>query len=318
MQDILRREGAYDPLPLNIEDVDRIIADEIQSGTLSDSDRGRRIAELRASCKPWVGTVEDVIESLRLTAIDYASDVEPLIRTIPVGMSPLIEANARVMPTPSGGFVIILNQGLMVWLYTFSIAILDGFADTPTLSDHDRFWAALASLSYAGCPKLSSAGLAIPFPESFLAMRRTEGDILYPGIIGTFAILHEFGHVALNHLSDPQLESLSMAGRDVPAYLSSHEQEFAADAWALARLRVDSNPVGVAAVLAPLFLFLLTWETAFGRKSTTHPSPLIRWFRITTMLFGRTHPPELSRIDGVFMWMWRRIATFEPGDLSQR
>jgi hypothetical protein len=122
-------------------------------------------------------------------------------------------------------------------------------------------------------------------------------------LIEIFIMLHEFGHVALNHLQTgcPVSLALEPAG-ELTLYTNSEKQEFEADEFAFRRYSgMGAQPTDVAFSCGLLFHFFNLCELISPPKVRTHPPALSRWERIKGLAPLVGHPESWANyLDGAF------------------
>ena len=116
-------------------------------------------------------------------------------------------------------------------------------------------------------------------------------------------MLHEFGHVALNHLESKCSLSLTLepAG-ELLLYTNSEKQGFEADEFAFNHYRkIGHRPDDIAFGCGLLFHFFNLCETISPPKVRTHPPALSRWRRIRDMAELSKYPESWANyLDGEF------------------
>ena len=105
-----------------------------------------------------------------------------------------------------------------------------------------------------------------------------------------FVLLHEFGHIVLDHLKgEAALRVRLTKNMEVDVYQTSREQEFAADEFAVDRMVSSMCIAGyeltnAALPVGLLFKYFELRDFCFGvdysAPARTHPSPQQRWERI--------------------------------------
>jgi hypothetical protein len=116
---------------------------------------------------------------------------------------------------------------------------------------------------------------------------------MHQGTIWTcelFILLHEYGHVALDHLSTSRLRHARNA-QDVEVYTQHHAQEYEADEFALQCLfrgRDVEEKENVQMQLGVLFGFFALLEAcAKGSLASSHPRATDRWRRLRKLAGGK-------------------------------
>jgi hypothetical protein len=227
---------------------------------------------------------------------------------IPVGMLATGLLNGQACHTPAGLPVILLDSGMMYQLtelmhlyYAFHTWAWDNDAHC---RDHKQldFAQSLVMLApvvlsndrrlMAHCP-----GRLVACPSITPSSKKREILTSYATITREFVLLHEYGHVALNHLGKGERRMVQYGAAQLSIEIASHRQEFEADEFAVSAMgrfrdemitrhnySVDhivslySKHVGI------LFRFLDLVEAIVAKSGGTMPG---------------THPPAAER--------WRRI-----------
>ncbi len=150
-----------------------------------------------------------------------------------------------------------------------------------------------------------------------------QADLVFHAM--TFAIAHEFGHVALGHTVNGR--SSSFAGTEVAVPAGVTVEEFAADAAALraclqeSESEADELLVRLAGVRC-LFTTLSTLERyAYAVPATSHPPADERWRRVAGALVRSGQREVTDRLDG--LWHATRAGSTparlpSPSDLVSR
>jgi hypothetical protein len=275
----------------------------IKEGLLQPHELQRAVEALREASDPTLLFRGEFIGLLRRVALLMLEPYRRQIEGIPVGCLPTRILNAAAIQTPRGGAVIVLDQGVILHL---GLLVRSYFAYY-TWNAPDR-WA--AGEPYCRDHSRDDFGRTI----QHLAAHCATGDLEYLRRITTlkcpslktydqlvetfgmgieiFIMLHEFGHVVLNHLSTSAPVSLiAEPAGEVTLYTNSELQEFATDEFAFRHYsQALRRPADVAFCCGLLFHFFHLAELIAPPKVRTHPPPLARWERIKSLASPSTRP----------------------------
>lgn len=238
-----------------------------------------------------------LVRGLQDQALRMTGSFAARLASVPVAFLPKEDINACAVRTPRNGAVILLNTSLIHFLPFISmcagaIASPGLAADmSPNLTDLDY-----AKSLYAIAMEFvdPDAGLMMRSPvisDPILGKKREEDPNytlirMHQGTIWTwelFILLHEYGHVALDHLSTSRLRHARNC-QDVEVYTLHHTQEYDADEFALQCLfrgRDVEEKENVQMQLGVLFGFFALLEAcAEGSPASSHPHATDRWRRL--------------------------------------
>jgi len=236
------------------------------------------------------------IESLRSAALEMVPANVGQLGMVPVGLLPTRQLNACAVPTPTGGAVIVLDHAVVLLMMTL-IRLTRAFAtyDQPQPFTRAQPWEAygLALVALAKYCLTGRGSYLAPFEPvvTFSDMKDPDQTtISWSFVAELFILLHEYGHVALNHLDRSRTDILVLtASVPIYQYTKSQQQEFDADAYALrcllqhgsARNIKDKDLAFAIGTLLNFFdlcdaIRTLSRQTA----SETHPAGWDRWAAI--------------------------------------
>lgn len=247
------------------------------------------------------------------------SSLRQRLEEIPVGSLRTFDVNAWTMPAPDGTPIIVFHYGLMGFVQDIAriIAAISGLLGQTKIDGHEFVNHNLDELAYKGTLACLTflCGHQIK-GDRFIRLSRPQ-DLFMASIrddIELFILAHEYGHIALNHHSDPNLSKSIPASPEMKHvyYRRSPEVEFEADWWAAERLQAIparwmvtgqasqrtkyAAAGGVAAVTAMLFLEKIAdnfdlivnnlgiQDMALNIAQRTHPPTEIRRAKIKMLL----------------------------------
>jgi hypothetical protein len=281
----------------------RGLQSKIQEGIFKPDELDKAVEVFREVHSPSLYFRGGFIEALRRVSLAMLEQHRGQLENIPVGCLPTRILNAAAFQTTRGGAVIVLDQGVIFQLamlvrsyfayYTWNAP--DRYAaGEPYCRDHSRTafgltiqhlaayvaagdWEELRKITTWKCPSL-------PVFDQLVEM--------FAFGIEIFIMLHEFGHVVLNHFSSCALlpARLQPAG-NVTVYTNSQLQEFEADEFAFKHFSgAGARPTDVAFNCGLLFHFFHLAEQIQPPNVRTHPPALARWERIKTFTPFSDHP----------------------------
>jgi hypothetical protein len=233
------------------------------------------------------------LRQMTLLHFNDDSTLHDRLLRIPVGIAMTHELNGLAARAPSGRSVIVLDSGVvfpLIYLLRSYWSLSTWHSNDPLCRDHsaDDFAQAILHLAgHTGCKldfdsldKMPTYVCRISFEH-----QRRLAEYTIAGRI--FLLLHEYAHVALDHLHSRSTQPFrfTRAG-DVDVYRMNHGQEYDADKFALEHIRPADK-------LRPQFPFLFfAWVIGI----------LLRYFDLCEAVADRagirlaqSHPPAISR-----------------------
>lgn len=274
-----------------IDSVDKLIA----KGVIDRKDKQLHIdinLDLLNPAKLFQG---DSMQSVRAAALSHIATQRPEYETIPVGVLFVPELNAFAIKTPGGGSAIALNAG--VWLHlqiAFFCLLAMVFRNTPhEIGGHHTNHTYLINLF----------NIVDAIKRSAIILMTTTGEHSIEDCVGlsgkpepmvvqhmhsalTFILLHEYGHIYHKHLDKRLTRKMAFGDDSLDIYLTSHKQEYEADAFAIRKLLREGEEhlyqnVFYVVSIAMLFLFLdLCEDTNDSEPLGTHPASRKRLERL--------------------------------------
>jgi hypothetical protein len=255
------------------------------------------------------------IRFLRHIALSATEEHTENLKDIPVACLPTQLLNAAAFRTPRGGAIILMDQGVIFHLGLLVRSYLAWrfwHSPEPYCRDHSQDEFALtilrlAHFSATGKREFLQAITTWKCPSLPLHEEIVEAVALG---IEIFIILHEFGHVGLNHLAISHAISFATEPRgELTVYTNSEEQEFEADEFAFKHYcRIRERPDDIAFGCALLFHFFNLCERISPPKVRTHPPALHRWNRIRTYVDLSKYPENWANfIDDEFAILGRDL-----------
>lgn len=249
---------------------------------------GYQIEETEGSLFDWIRKVP------RLIAKRHSEEFERFVtdeQFFYVGLLDLSEVNARAIPAPNGGWLVVVNWGLTIFLYEVARAICTRFVaqdsdgnrpfgeSTPDLEETCR-WIAETFAWYRGVGR--PAGFDFP---AHPAQAMMAGQLAI--YAEQFVVSHEIAHFMAGHIKTPFNGRRHMANLPIEAPSSSWEQELEADRVGLRILYGRDDPALQreqldAYTAADFFLQVMSLfeELAEIPASETHPSSKFRLERM--------------------------------------
>ncbi len=223
----------------------------------------------------------EYVEALRTDALSMCGADEAALEHVHVGIVPRATFNSQVVPTPSGGEVIVLNHTLLAIIplvvnCIMAIATRNTSEPYAAGASQAAFAEALAGLArVAASGDTRELGIDVRPLHCFDPYEPRAQRVSFS--IQLFMLLHEFGHIAIDRrcvvVQPNALSEQQQAWRD----------EFAADEFAVSRMLAGRfNKGDVAFAAGCLIGFLLVCESLPQSKLDrwSHPSALARWQRI--------------------------------------
>jgi hypothetical protein len=290
----------------------------ISEGSFTADQFDDLVSALRESTNPALYFRGKYIEFLRNVALSATGEYSDRLSGILVGCLPTRLLNAAAFRTPRDGAVIILDQGVILHLGVLARSYIawrtwrtaDPYCLDHSQDDFARTILLLAHFSATGNMKYLEAITTWRCPSLPAHDELMEGFALG---IEVFILLHEFGHVALNHLACAAATGLVIGqSSELSLFTNSEKQEFEADEFAFRRYcRIRDRPDDVALGCGLLFHFfhlceLIAPSLPFGPR--THPPALQRWEKIKGYVDWSQYPGSWANyIDREFSILNRRL-----------
>lgn len=286
----------------------------IEQGIFKPDELDKAVEVFREVHSPSLYFRGNFIDTIRRVALESLKPYRRQLEGIPVGCLPTGILNATAFQTPRGGAVIVLDQGVFFQLgmlvrcyfayYTWNAP--DHYAGgEPYCHDHSRaaFGLTIQQLAaYVATGDLDELRKITTWKCPSLPVYDQLVEVFAFGI-ELFIMVHEFGHVVLNHFltCTPHPLRLQPAG-EVTLYRNSELQEFEADEFAFRHLPTAGlRPTDVAFSCGLLLNFFHLAELIRPPQIRTHPPALARWERIKSLAPLSSHPESWSNfLDATF------------------
>jgi hypothetical protein len=262
----------------------------IAEGSFTDDQFDDLVDAIRESTSPTLYFRGDYINFLRQVALRAAGRHIDRLKDIPVGCLPTRLLNAAAFRTPRGGAVIVLDHGVIFhlgMLVRSYVAWRSWRAPDPYCRDHsqDNFARTILLLAHFS---VSGDGKYLRDITTWRCPSLPMHDELVEGLalgIELFIMLHEFGHIALNHLARIRpVMLITQPSTELSIYTNSEKQEFEADEFAFRhygtiRRRLDDVAFGCG-LLFHFFNLCELISPSLPNEPRTHPPALQRWEKI--------------------------------------
>lgn len=235
------------------------------------------------------------LASTKLRTLGYLGTEQPAFETVPVGMLSIPEMNAFAIRTPRGGSAIGLYSGLWLFLkIAFYSLLAIMFRKTPyAIGSHHTNETYVINL-YSAVDAIKSGSFVIMTTSGDHSIADCVGDAAWPDKLVvrhmqhalSFILLHEYGHIHHKHLDANLTRKVSTEKADIDIYLTSHEQEFEADKFAIQRLllkgdkHLHDNVTRITSIAMLFLLFDLCENNNLAEILGTHPRSKKRLDRI--------------------------------------
>jgi hypothetical protein len=215
-----------------------------------------------------------------------------LVRAVPFGFAPLLEANAVCLKSIIGD-VVFVSEALRYFYYFMTICLFGSEfgIDRPDCADAGVIALRIMKGSEAQDFDIDPRGTLARSTEAVI-QRRVDDMI-------EFTFGHEFAHLLLDHLSLTGPPIAAVLDADLRTY--SHAQEYAADLHAIQAIRKDRaarSALTIAAYNVFLYLHMIDLMSAENSDvphfsvSDTHPAPLDRLRSLREKLHDRASELE--------------------------
>jgi len=286
------------PLPSEINEIQRAlwhqaVEEMIESKQIEPERRETYLNILLDQHDPRKMFQGNNIERIKKKAIDKLNFEESELHKTPVGIFSTHELNACAIRTPSGTAVIALYISL--WFYLKSsffcvLAIALRNSETPLGEHHSDETYAINLLQMAEAAK-KGIQLIVMTKTGEHSIADCVGPSASPDyrVVAslveslTFILLHEYGHIFHGHLNSELIRMKVCGENKIEIYLTSHEQEYEADCFAIKRIlesKKDSEEMKSLSLfsISMLFHFFDLCESERSKE-----------------IMG-SHPPSLNRL----------------------
>lgn len=210
------------------------------------------------------------------------------LRPIPVCFLPTRDLNACAIRTPKNGAIVLMDSGAVMVMVELVTAFLPIYAFYDKYTDcQDGVWVNFAEriiilAQYCVRRDFRYLGLLSSRKMAHLEPRTETTEPAGQLILGLegFLLMHEYGHITLNHLDPNNTNSLQFGDETLHVYNRSQLEEFEADSYAVRRLSTATSKPEAAFFAGLMFNFLRLCEKFGHGGSSTHPASEDRWTRI--------------------------------------
>lgn len=305
----LWRDSSYQPR--SDEYIQSRAKELIDAGEWSSDELDELKQVLREATDPYQSFRGQTLENFRDATLRILGRNAVLVDSIPVGLLPSSELNAFAVKNPNGGHVVVLNSALdpimqLVFQSFFSIETHnadDPFDNSHHILDHAQSLLQIADSVGTGTP---DGVVLLPTWDCHDGILQDETLLVFAEVVLIFVLLHEYGHIVLNHLDGAMaMRKVRIGNQTEEVQTPDHQQEFEADQYAIDSLlnHLDSEihwhslyAIGI------FFRFLDLCEFVTGSKgSLTHPPSSSRWNRIKDRLSEAIlENPNIRNVDTIF------------------
>lgn len=241
------------------------------------------------------------------------ADELTLVSEVPVGIVHAPWLNAARLPVPAGGHIIEINYALFCGLnigFREILWVMQAFFQPQFFSTANEFVQRYVQIFLPISRVIRHQFLydtSVPFHFRKI-------DVPMSGLMAgswsicaqLFVLLHEFGHVVLNHddVYAPATDARPVEAQDLKD--QKYRQEFEADAWAAEKIRDLPaglpHPVSIEQMKTALSILFYIFEMATTlcpgefNDETAHPRPVDRLRGITRIAFD-LEPEALPQVD---------------------
>ena len=260
------------------------------------------IIEIKKKFPDFLRARSETTETNTLETIidDLCKDLsEPLMKRqtklplegVAVGELQTLDANSCCVRAPAGGYVILVNTGLMILLYQLTKIFASRIRvkpdretgiivrDSKELMETSKYaFQAIATYLMYDAP----VGPRIPIITMDEEQVGFVGGILH--FAELFVLSHEFGHIIEGHFSTAKTIRMRIKEEDVDLFRTDWNQEYEADLCGLelvldtVKEKSDRSLVRASSYMGPdlFFTFLDLIEKIGNIKPTSHPSAKLR------------------------------------------
>lgn len=236
-----------------------------------------------------------VLRRLKSQALGYLSDEEAVLKAVPVGVLSTPEMNAFAIRTPRGGAAVALNSALWLYLkiafYSF-LAMIYRKTEYAIGAHHTN--ETYARNLYTLVSAMRTQSIIIMSADGEHSIADCVGDAARPEQMVlqnmqhalVFILLHEYGHIHHGHLDVHLTRRVSTEKENIDIYVTSQEQEFEADEFAVRRFFLEgekqmlNNVSHIVAITMLFLLFDLCEDDSVSEILGTHPKSKKRLERI--------------------------------------
>jgi hypothetical protein len=275
------------------------IEKQIAEGIIEPKDKDQYLEIQLASIDPVRTFQNDALNRIRAQALNFLGSERSLLERVPVGALSTLELNAFAIRTPRGGAAVSLNGNLWAFLKAIDYcAFATIFRGSPAaIGSHHSDEVYVQNLLLV-IQTIRMEGIFVAPTEGKYSISDCIGPAARSdGIIAllmttqlTFILLHEYGHIYHGHLDANLIRRVLTGAADLDVYLTSHQQEFEADEFAVRRLLCSSQDEGerqfYVMAVAMLFHLFDACEEKNGndeRLLGTHPASVDRLEKICTI-----------------------------------
>jgi len=245
-----------------------------------------------------------LLDNLREEALFFFPEERGTLSQIPVGLASTTDLSARRKPTPRGGSIILVNDGILAMAEAFVQAYTAFFgwqgAD-PFCKHHPQLEFGNTILALATCVASGRGGPLFKIktfdcPTECPSARHSSYITKITEMIGRFILMHEYAHVVLGH-----------SGTFSKPLADRHQEEFDADALAVRKwLSVPGAVDTDVALISGMILRFFDLAEAIATRDSIeltdqHPTSISRWRQIQKMTNVASKPTTFAfRVDQVF------------------
>lgn len=272
------------------------IEKQIAEGIIDSKDRDQYLDIQLANMDPMRVFQSDALNFVRNRALNCVGSERPLLEHVPVGALSALELNAFAIRTPRGGAAVSLNGNLWAFLKIIDYcAFAMIFRESPAVIGSHHSDEAYVQNILLVIATIRVAGFFVAYTDGKYSIADCIGPAARPDktfaliLITqlTFILLHEYGHIYHGHLNTNLMRHVSAGTAELDVYLTSHQQEFEADEFAVRRLLFSPQGEGerqlYVMAMAMLFLLFDACEEKNGddkRLLGTHPASIDRLEKI--------------------------------------
>jgi hypothetical protein len=251
------------------------------------------IKKNQLQAEPMQGVVEDLFEDLKNPLKNR--QVRVRLNDIAIGELQTLEANACCIKVPAGGYVILINTGLMILIYKLAKAFASRVefqvvekinrsmsAVQPFKSDNVASFQKFANYVYLNIATylVYNAPIGPILPVVSLSKYQLNFNSLLLHFAELFVIAHELGHIFEGHLSEASTLKIKIEENEVTVFKNNWNQEYSADIFGLQLLQEkvsnenEQSLNRISAFIGPDFLLTIfdLIEKIGKVKSISHPS----------------------------------------------
>lgn len=278
------------PLPSPIREIQeenwlRAAEEQVQKGNIKPSEKDVYLESLRINHNPMELFQGSLLQEYRKDALGKLHSDKHGLDRVAVGLFSTRELNAFAIKTPRGNSAVALHIGLWGYLKTpfyCILAIAGRHSQDSSLCKHhpDETYA----LNLLQCiPAIQQGSIIVTLTSGKHSIADCLGPTAKPNktlvvflkqaII--FVMLHEYGHISLGHLNEEETRKKMLDDTQVEVYLTSHKQEYEADAFAFKSILNSSSDEESVLSLTSIWLLFSVFDLCENSEHTdllgTHP-----------------------------------------------